>query len=208
MIRSKGGDEAARSPTARKEALREQARRRLAAVPAEVAALAAERVAARVLELPEIAGGRRVATCLSFGTELDSWRLAALLLGAGKELYVPRADPRDRQLHLHRYPCELVTLAFGLKQPPRHLPELDPAEADTTLDACLVLGLAFDRRGYRLGHGSGYFDRFLAGRPFPAIAICHDFQLVDRLPAAAHDVPMAIVVTDHRTLRVGADSQR
>ncbi len=65
----------------------------------------------------------------------------------------------------------------------------------------LVLGLAFDRRGYRLGHGRGYFDRFLAGLAVPSIGLAHPFQLVDRLPAEPHDVPMTVVVTAEETLR-------
>jgi 5-formyltetrahydrofolate cyclo-ligase len=74
-------------------------------------------------------------------------------------------------------------------------------QIDNTLDAVLVLGMAFDRRGYRLGHGGGYFDRFLAGRPFPAIALAYDFQVLDRVPAEPHDIPMSVVVTETQTLR-------
>jgi 5-formyltetrahydrofolate cyclo-ligase len=114
---------------------------------------------------------------------------------------VPRADARDRQLHLHRYPCELVTLAFGLRQPRRGAPELPPTQIDRTLDAVIVLGLGFDRRGFRLGYGSGYFDRFLAGRELLTIGLAFDEQLVDRLPVEAHDVPMRLVVTPSELVR-------
>jgi 5-formyltetrahydrofolate cyclo-ligase len=114
---------------------------------------------------------------------------------------VPRAEPRDRQLHLHRYPCELVTLGFGLRQPRRDAPELSPAEVEGTIDAAVVLGLGFDRRGYRLGYGSGYFDRFLAGRDLMTIGLAFDEQLVDRLPTESHDVPMRLVVTPSELVR-------
>lgn len=114
---------------------------------------------------------------------------------------MPRAEPRDRQLHLHRYPCALVTLGFGLRQPRRDAPELPPAEVDGSIDAAVVLGLGFDRRGYRLGYGSGYFDRFLAGRELTTIGLAFDEQLVDRLPAEAHDVPMRLVVTPSELVR-------
>lgn len=163
--------------------------------------MGAARAVERLLALPELAAARRLFTCLSFGDEIDTWPLVDAWLAAGRELVVPRAEPRDRQLHLHRYPCELVTLGFGLRQPPRDAPELPPAEVDGTIDAAVVLGLGFDRRGYRLGYGSGYFDRFLAGRELTTIGLAFDEQLVDRLPAEPHDVPMRLVVTPSELVR-------
>jgi len=157
---------------------------------------AANAMAERLLTLPEVARSVRILTCLSFHQEIDTWDLLDRLLTAGCEVYVPRADPRDRQLHVHRYPCDLQELPFGMKQPPRGTPELSAAAVNETIDVALALGLAFDRRGYRLGFGTGYFDRFLAGRPFPAIGMCYYTQLVDRIPEEPHDVPMAAVVTD------------
>lgn len=178
-----------------KEAWRELLRARLE-TRREGREEAAEQVARRLLELPEIRAAEHIFACLSFGLELDTWGLVERLRRLGKRIYVPRAEPRDGSLHVHPYPCALRTLAFGLQQPPRGTPELAPDEIDTTLDVALVLGLGFDRRGYRLGYGSGYFDRFLAGRPFPAIALAFDEQLVEYLPAEPHDIPMHAIVTE------------
>ena len=156
---------------------------------------------ARLLATPEVATAGRIFLCLSFGNELDTAELVATLLAEGREVYVPRAEPRDRQLHVHRYPCDLVTLSFGLQQPKRGAPEVPADAIDRTLDVALVLGLAFDRRGYRLGYGSGYFDRFLAGRPFPALGLAFEQQVIERLPAEPHDIPLRAVVTDAATHR-------
>jgi 5-formyltetrahydrofolate cyclo-ligase len=184
-----------------KRALRAELPARLEAIAPARAAHAADLAAQRFLALPEVACARRVLACLSFGSEISTTPVIEALLAAEREVYVPRADPRDRQLHAHRYPCELVTLSFGLRQPPRGAPELDPAAVDATLDAVLVLGLGFDEQGYRLGYGSGYFDRFLAGRSFPAFGFAYEAQILDRLPHEAHDVPMAAVVTEAATRR-------
>lgn len=180
--------------------LRRRLSERMAAVDPTWAREAADRLGERLLALPELAAAGRVFTCLSFGDEVDTRRLVERLVAEGREVYVPRADPADRSLHVHRYPCALETLSFGLAQPPAWAPEVPPAEVDT-LDVVLVLGLAFDRRGFRLGYGRGYFDRFLRGRPFPAVGLGYAFQLRDRIPAAAHDVPMTAVVTDEETVR-------
>ena len=187
--------------TANKAALRARLRERLGAIAPATAAAAADQVAESVLALPEVARAERILTCLSFGSEIDTWRLAERLAASGRQLFVPRADPRDGRLHVHPYPCPLVTLPFGLRQPPPGAPELAEVAVDGTLQAALVLGLAFDRRGFRLGHGRGYFDRFLARRPFPAIGLAFAAQLLDKLPNEPHDVPMALVVTEAEVCR-------
>ena len=181
---------------AQKRAQREAALERLRAVAPAAAGLAAAAAARRFLALPEIAASRRVLVCLSFGHEISTQPVIGELLESGRELFVPRADPRDHMLHVHRYPCELITLSFGLCQPPRGAPEVEAGQIDATLDAALVLGLAFDEEGYRLGHGRGYFDRFLAGRRFPAVGFAYETQVVERLPRERHDVPMHAVVTE------------
>lgn len=185
------------SPSSAKALLRAALRAELRGLEPEAARAAAERVADAVLTLPEVLRARRVLTCLSFGTELDTWRLVDRLLASGREVFVPRAEAETSRLHVHRYPCDLETLAFGLRQPRRGSPEV-PAES---LDVVFVLGLAFDRHGFRLGHGRGYFDRFLAGRDFPAVGLAYDFQLRDALPVEPHDVAMTAVVTERQIWR-------
>jgi 5-formyltetrahydrofolate cyclo-ligase len=177
-------------------------RRRRSAVSPEEARHAARELAERAVTLPELEGGRGLLVCLSFGDELDTGPLMECLLKEGSELFVPRVERETHGMTLHRYPCRLETLGFGLRQPAPEVPALDPASIDETLDAALLAGLAFDRAGYRLGYGRGYFDRFLVARSFPAFGIGYDFQLVDRLPHEPHDVPLAGVVTDREMYRV------
>ncbi len=72
-----------------------------------------------------------------------------------------------------------------------------PFEPLSAIQLVLVPGLAFDDRGYRLGRGRGYYDRFLA---HPAlsnvlkIGIAFDFQRVDVVPTEAHDIPLDGVI--------------
>jgi 5-formyltetrahydrofolate cyclo-ligase len=157
---------------------------------------AAGALAERVLALPPIAAAGDVFTCLSFGVEIDTWRIVRRLLEAGKRVYVPRADFATRTLHVHPYPCELVELGMGLRQPAPDQPELAADAIDGTLDAALVAGLGFDRAGYRLGHGGGFFDRFLVDRRFPAIGLAYQIQVIEAVPREAHDLPVSAVATD------------
>lgn len=174
---------------------RELAARRAALTPEERTESSAA-IAARVLAQPEVRRARGVFACLSFGDEVDTWPLVEELLSEGRELYVPRTTRGDARLHVHRYPCALETLSFGLRQPSRTVPELTAAEIGEKIDVALVAGLAFDRHGFRLGYGAGYFDRFLAGAPFPALGLAFTAQIVDRLPVEPHDVAMRAVLSE------------
>lgn len=195
------GMDASERIAAEKARLRADLLARRAALPEEGRRRAGRAACERLLALPEVSGARHLFTCLSFGTEIETWGVVEHWLAEGREVYVPRADRATGLLHLHRYPCRLTTLSFGLRQPKRGEPEL-PAEAiDTTVDAAIVLGVAFDHQGYRLGYGSGFFDRFLAGRPFPAFGLTLDDQVVERLPIAPHDLPMRAVVSEGAVYR-------
>ena len=180
----------------RKAELRQDLGARLAELDGSTVREVAQQMAERLWQLPEMQRARGVLSCLSFGHEIDTWALVDALLAAGKNVYVPRAEPRDHSLRLHRYPCPLKTLSFGLRQPPRNTPELPAAAIAQEVDVVLVLGLGFDRQGYRLGYGSGYFDRFLAAHPVTAVGLAYEMQVVDALPHESHDVPMAAVVTE------------
>jgi 5-formyltetrahydrofolate cyclo-ligase len=148
----------------------------------------------QLLALPELRGPKRVLVCLSFGAEPDTWGLLDPLSHQGLEIVIPRTVPKNRTLQLVPWPCLLETRSFGLREPARDIPALP---ADTPLDAALVLGLGFDRRGVRLGHGAGYFDRFFAEQPSNCLrfGLGFDCQLVDRLPREGHDIAMHAVVT-------------
>ncbi len=188
-------------PRPSKEALRADLRGRLSSLPPNQASSAAARVTDRVLALPEVAAARGVFTCLSFGDEIDTWTLVERLQTPTRQVYVPRAEPTDRQLHVHPYPCALRELSFGLRQPPRGTPEIPQSTIDEMVDVVLILGLGFDPRGYRLGYGSGYFDRFLAGRDLLTIGLAFEVQILDEIPKEAHDVPMSVVVTEDAVRR-------
>ncbi|MCB9754988.1 MAG: 5-formyltetrahydrofolate cyclo-ligase [Myxococcales bacterium] len=189
-----------------REAVAEKARLRVRSTSlptGEARARAEYACRARLLALPEIREARGVLVCLSFGDELETRPLLDALTRAGKTVYLPRADRHDRMLHAHAWPCETRTLRMGLTQPARSAPQLPDDELAASVDAAVILGIAFDERGVRLGHGSGYVDRFLAAHPIPGVGVCFSEQVVPRLPRAVHDIPMTVVVTDRAEHRPG-----
>ncbi len=189
-------------PTAAlKRELRQELRERLGVLDVDDRREKDLAIADSVVSLPEIENAESLFCCLSFGVEVDTWGLVRRLVDSGRRLYVPRADFATRSLHVHPYPSELESLSFGLRQPPATASEVAPERIDEILDAAIIPGLAFDRRGFRLGHGGGFFDRFLEGRSLPTIGIAYELQIVDRLPDQPHDLPLSVVTTEREVIR-------
>jgi len=77
-----------------------------------------------------------------------------------------------------------------------HIPEPQNNPYTGEFDLIVVPGMAFDKKGHRLGRGRGYYDRFLAKHSHThTIGICFDFQLVPEVPAEPHDHPVNEVLT-------------
>ena len=134
-----------------------------------------------------------ILTYLAFRNEPD----LGLLFGLLPQIrwVVPRIE--GRRLVLHPYdPAHLVRHRFGMLEPAADLPVVDPA----TLDLVLVPGVAFDRRGGRLGFGGGYYDRLLPTTPALRVAVTYDECLADTLPCGEHDQRMDWIVTPSRLL--------
>ena len=86
----------------------------------------------------------------------------------------------------------------GIKEP-----EFPSSKLPTAIDLAILPGLAFDRRGYRLGYGGGWYDKLLEKLNITTIiGLCFQEQLVNSLPSEDHDKPVDILVTDTEVIRV------
>ncbi|MBU0704381.1 MAG: 5-formyltetrahydrofolate cyclo-ligase, partial [Chloroflexi bacterium] len=129
-----------------------------------------------------------ILTYLAFRNEPDLSLLFDLLPGVR---WVIQRIEKER-LILHPYdPGRLVRHRFGMLEPAPGLPVVAPS----TLDLVLTPGVAFDRRGGRLGFGGGYYDRLLPTTPALRVGVTYDECLADALPCAEHDQRMDWVVT-------------
>jgi len=129
-----------------------------------------------------------VLTYLAFRNEPDLSPLFDLLPHV--RWAVPRIE--GQRLVLHPYdPAHLVRHRFGMLEPAAALPVVAP----TALNLVLVPGVAFDRRGGRLGFGGGYYDRFLPATPALRVGVTYDECMTDALPCCEHDQRMDWIVT-------------
>ena len=154
--------------------------------PALRAELAAALDAAAV-ELAAATGGP-VCAYLPIGSEPGSPQLPEALRVAGHEVLLPVVPPEPGPLDWARYggPHDLGPGPIGLREPTGQ--RLGPA-AIARARLVLVPALAADRRGIRIGKGAGYYDRSLplATPGVPLVVVLYDHELVDELPAQAHD---------------------
>jgi len=157
----------------------------------------------RFLDLPEVERAASVMAYWSFGTEVPTPQLLERLHTRGIRVALPRI----------RAPQELEAVDYEPGDPVREtsfgaLEPTDGAAVDPgRLDVVLTPGVAFDLAGRRVGYGGGFYDRFLRSvrTGAPRVAIAFDLQLVDGdLPAGAFDLPVDVVVTETRVVRVGA----
>ena len=91
------------------------------------------------------------------------------------------------------------TAHYGLREPVPNPELILPPHA---LDVILIPGIAFDRRGHRIGSGKGYYDRFLTRTQAVRIGLAYDFQVIDRVPAEPHDVKMDWIVTESEMIEI------
>ena len=121
------------------------------------------------------------------------------LLELGVRVLLPVArndgDGRGMPMQWGEYvPGTLVAAEFGLREP---APPWLPAGSIADATVVLVPALAVDRHGNRLGRGAGFYDRSLiyASPHARLVAVVRDDELVDALPADAHDVRMTHALT-------------
>jgi len=81
---------------------------------------------------------------------------------------------------------------------------LEPVEVDKAdkIDLILVPGMAFDKKGFRIGYGHGYYDRFLKDKGALKIGLCMDFQIIDKMEHKAWDIPMDMIISEKQIIRV------
>ena len=179
-----------------KRALRAEARRVRAAVGDR--ARRSAQICAQVQALPEFARAHCVFAYAATGSEVDLFPAIEAALRAGKAVCLPVCREKGQMDAVRlRAREDLAPGAFGILEPRG---EVVPPEE---IDLVLCPGLAFDRRGGRLGYGGGYYDRYLGKVHAFLLGICYTDCIVGAVPMGAHDVFMDALACETGILRIG-----
>lgn len=182
-----------------KRAMRREAtaRRRELAAPDDAGPLLVD----NLLGAGAVPDGAPVSGFWPIGSEIDMAPVLRALAARGHAVALPVVVGRDRPLVFRawREGDEMAEGPYGIREPLESAPEIAPR-------ALLVPLLAFDRAGYRLGYGGGFYDRSLAmlregGRAI-AIGAAWAAQEVPAVPHDQHDQPLDWMLTERECFRI------
>jgi len=181
-----------------KAELRRDAVARRDGLPAEERRAAAEAIAARAFPLP-VAPGAIVSGFMPMKSEINPLPLLQKLSSAGALLALPRIVGRGHPLSMRawEFGAPLERGQWGIREPRADAPEVDP-------DILVVPLLVFDRAGYRLGFGAGYYDMTItalrARKTIIAVGIAFAAQEVPAVPRTERDARLDLVLTEREVI--------
>jgi len=194
---------------AEKRALRREAQAQIRALSAEARALASAAIVQKLLARAFYREARILHCYMSLPLEVDTAPVLLDAWNAGKAVYIPFQIPEPRRLGVARWKpgLALVPGPLGVLEPPQECRQDEPPAG---IDLVVVPGLAFDRRGTRLGRGKGYYDRFLASirlphaeppaKPPVLAALAFSRQIFPGLPRDTWDVPVEHILTEDEAI--------
>ena len=136
---------------------------------------------------------------ISYKGEVDTHDMIQDSLKLGKRVVVPITDKTVGVLlvsEIFDFKNELEPKTYGILEPKKQFYRL---VANSAIDLIIIPGVAFDQDCHRLGHGRGYYDRFLKGlnKKIPRIGLAFDSQIQPVLPRESWDEPVNLVVTEN-----------
>jgi len=168
----------------------------------QVSAAQSRSITGTLIGRKEFQTANRILIYLSKDGEVGTDHLLGRAFELGKRVCVPVVDRGNDELRISELPGPEIGFllgAFGVRE---------PAEGDLNfvtpdkIDLVVVPGLAFDRRGGRIGYGKGYYDRLLSrlSSQVPRIALAFEFQVLDTVPQDENDIQVDTIITEKNTM--------
>ncbi|WP_392566746.1 5-formyltetrahydrofolate cyclo-ligase [Utexia brackfieldae] len=179
--------------------LRQQMRRFRKSLSEQAQQMAGQALKEHVLKLSSVTQAKHIALFLSFDGEINTAPLITALWQQQKSIYLPLIHPfTPHQLLFiaYRPDTPLIAGPFGILRPQLDIRHLVAA---SQLDIIFTPLVVFDKRGYRIGMGGGYYDRLLADyhkQSFLPIGLAHDCQQIESVPNHPWDIQLPQIVTD------------
>ena len=150
-------------------------------------------ICAHLKAMQEYQDAETVFCFVGTGTEIRTDPLLSDALKQGKRLCVPLCTDEQRMELRQIFSLgELLPGQYGIPEPPRSAPAISVDDVDFAVIPCMTCS----RAGARLGHGGGYYDRFLSTYRSAAVVVCPEKLLREELPVEPHDIPIHWVVSE------------
>ena len=176
-----------------KKQLRKAVSAKLKTLSEEYRTLASEQLRARVLSPAEYREAQRIFLYINMPTEPQTGGIIRQALADGKQVYVPKCISKTDMLAVRiRSTDQLVPGAYNIPEPVDCSETLEPDAFDLILVPCV----SASADGRRLGHGAGYYDRFLEGNAERTICLCFAQAMCEDIPVDENDVRMHRVISE------------
>ena len=184
-----------------KKELRAQVRRQLNAMTDRERRESDAALFARFLALPQVEAAKAVFAFWGIpGKEPETARMIQTLVSQGKRVGLPRMLP-GHLMEIRQYMPDrpMVSVSFGISEPDLSCPILTQDE----IDLILVPAVCYDKAGYRLGFGGGYYDRWLEHFNGFRVGMCRNAVLQDKVPTEPHDSRVDLLLTETESIVCG-----
>lgn len=145
-------------------------------------------------------GFETVMVYLSMNSEVETWQLVEIFQEKERKIIAPVVDTKSGDLipkRIQNLDEDLVLHRYGMYEPKESFPVF-PADQ---LQLILVPGIVFDRKGFRLGYGKGFYDRFLPTcSNAVSVGIAYQLQIVDDTYPQPWDIPVQYIITENGLL--------
>lgn len=146
---------------------------------------------------------KKIFIYVSYKNEVKTHDLIKKMIKDKKEVYVPKPNPKTKEMEavlIKRF-NDLTEGAYGILEPDNSEKKIEPS----FLDLIIVPGLVFSQKGFRIGYGGGFYDRFLARAitetldPIKISLVYKDF-LIDEIPKDQYDLPVDYIITERKII--------
>lgn len=154
-------------------------------------------IAGKCIDSDEFKNADSIFIYIAMSSEPDTTEIIKAAFAAGKKVYVPRCLSNGimEAVRIDSFDC-LKPGHYGIYEPDDKLSSVPTEEFDSENAAAFVPCVAASRDGRRLGHGAGYYDRFLEGRRMKRLMLVYGRQVVDEIPCDEHDLIMDRVISE------------
>ncbi|MEH7388121.1 5-formyltetrahydrofolate cyclo-ligase [Bacillus sp. JJ1521] len=158
-----------------------------------------QEITEQVLSLPEWTNAKTIGITISGEYEVNTKYLIEKAWESKKRVAVPKCHPQSKTMSFHDITSfsQLEVVFYGLQEP---IEEQTQVVLHNEIDILFVPGLSFVTTGYRLGHGGGYYDRYLAEYQGKTVSLAFPEQLVEELPVEPFDLPVQKIVTNTKVI--------
>ncbi len=188
-----------------KKELRAQFREKRLAIPAKLKKQRDEAICSYAINMAAFRYAECVLMYAPTKYEIDVMPIAEEAMRKGKKVFFPKCNKETKTMTYRLVSSldELIPDVYGIDAPPETATAYDPNDKATTL--CLIPGLTYDKSGYRVGYGGGYYDRFLADfKGCKAGVIYNDF-IISSVPRGHFDYKVDIMLTE-KNVRIPVES--